>query len=58
LISFALLTFAYHSTENERTLAILHADWGDATFAAAWAEGAAISSEEAVAYALARSTSA
>jgi len=39
-------------TENERTLAILHAQMEDATFAAAWAEGAAMSVEQAVAYAL------
>lgn len=39
--------------ENERTLAILHAHLDDATFAAAWAEGRAMSVEQAVAYALA-----
>ena len=40
-------------TENERTLAILHAHLDEAAFAAAWAEGAALSLEQAVAYALA-----
>lgn len=37
---------------NERTLSILHAHLDDATFAAAWAEGAAMSVEQAVAYAV------
>ena len=44
--------------ENERTLAILHAQLDDATFAAAWAEGIAMTLEDAVAYALADPTSA
>ncbi|MFN8441617.1 MAG: BTAD domain-containing putative transcriptional regulator [Caldilineaceae bacterium] len=38
--------------ENERTLLLLHAHLDDATFAAAWSEGAAMSLEQAVAYAL------
>jgi predicted ATPase len=42
-------------TENERTLALLHAHLDDTTFATAWAKGAAMSTEEAVAYALAGS---
>ncbi|HMN27535.1 MAG TPA: hypothetical protein PKE45_05210, partial [Caldilineaceae bacterium] len=41
--------------ETERTLTILHAHLDDATFAAAWAEGSAMSLEQAVAYALADS---
>ncbi len=39
--------------ENERTLAILHAHMDDASFAAAWTAGCALSLEQAVAYALA-----
>ncbi|HMN28728.1 MAG TPA: BTAD domain-containing putative transcriptional regulator [Caldilineaceae bacterium] len=44
--------------ENERTLETLHTHLDDAAFATAWAEGAAMSIGEAVAYALAHSTSA
>lgn len=43
-------------TENERTLTLLHAQMDDAAFAAAWAEGCAMSVEQAVAYALAEPT--
>jgi len=39
--------------ENERTLAVIHAHLDDATFAAAWAAGIAMSLAQAVAYALA-----
>ncbi len=42
--------------ENERTLALIHAHLDNATFAAAWAEGSAMSVAQAVAYALAEST--
>ena len=42
--------------ENERTLALFHAHLDDATFAAVWAEGAAMSVAQAVAYALADAT--
>jgi hypothetical protein len=39
-------------TENEHTLAILHAHLDDTTFANAWAAGCAMSLEQAVAYSL------
>jgi predicted ATPase/DNA-binding SARP family transcriptional activator len=39
--------------ENEKVLALIHAHLDDATFAAAWAAGCALSLEQAVAYALA-----
>jgi len=42
--------------ENERTLTILHKHLDEAAFAAAWAEGCAMSLEQAVAYALAEPT--
>jgi len=42
--------------ENERTLEILYAHLNDATFTVAWTEGAAMSLEQAVAYALAAPT--
>ncbi|MEZ4731001.1 MAG: hypothetical protein R3E79_28100 [Caldilineaceae bacterium] len=38
--------------ENERTLTLLHTHLDEATFVAAWAEGAAMSVEQAMAYAL------
>ena len=38
--------------ENERTLTLLHTHLDEATFATAWSEGAAMSVEQAVAYAL------
>ena len=39
--------------ENEKALALIHAHLDEAAFAAAWAEGVAMSLEQAVAYALA-----
>jgi hypothetical protein len=38
--------------DHERAVALAHARLGEETFAAAWAEGQAMSLEEAVAYAL------
>ncbi len=39
--------------ENEKVLALIHAHLDEATFAVAWAAGAAMTLEQAVAYALA-----
>ncbi|MBX2997892.1 MAG: hypothetical protein KF893_05230 [Caldilineaceae bacterium] len=44
--------------ENEKVLATIHAHLDDATFAAAWAKGIAMSLEQAIAYALTDPTSA
>jgi predicted ATPase len=44
--------------ENEKVLALIHAHLDDATFAAAWAKGIAMSLEQAIAYALAESPNA
>jgi DNA-binding CsgD family transcriptional regulator len=48
---FGILRFKVHEPEYTTSIAALRRSLGDSDFEAAWAEGAALSTEEAIAYA-------
>jgi hypothetical protein len=49
---FAFSRYKFYQSNYERNLATLHTDLDEQTFQSAWAEGQAMTQEQAVAYAL------